>query len=179
MIFSILIFLLNFKKNMQSNSVSIRIIKSNDNAVLAKIIRNSLEEFKANKPGTVYFDETTDNLFDVFKTLGSIYYVVEENGLLLGGGGIYPTNNLPKDTCELFKLYLHKNARGKGIGKLIIEHCIAVAKKLGYKKMYLETMPELTIAVPLYEKLGFTYLKTSLGNSGHSGCNIWMIKDLV
>ena len=146
--------------------------------MLAKIIRNSLEEFKANKPGTVYYDPTTDNLSEVFKTPGSKYFVIEENGIILGGGGIYPTQNLPADTCELVKLYLSNAARGKGLGKLLLEKCFAAARQTGYEKMYLETMPELNIAVPLYEKTGFTYLQAPLGNSGHDGCDIWMIKDL-
>lgn len=156
----------------------LRSIQASDNAMLAKIIRKSLEEFNANKPGTVYFDDTTDNLSAVFTADKSIYFVAEENGMILGGAGIYPTANLPEDTCELVKLYLSSNARGKGIGKLLMEQCFAAAKELGYKKIYLETMPELNIAVPLYEKMGFSYLDTPQGNSGHGGCDIWMIKDL-
>ena len=160
------------------NNIIIRTILPEDNRALAKIIRNSLEEFKANKPGTVYFDDTTDNLSEVFKTPDSIYFVAEVDGILLGGGGIYPTQNLPAGTCELVKLYLSNAARGKGIGKLLMEKCFTAAKDLGYKKMYLETMPELNIAVPMYEKMGFTYLQSPQGNSGHGGCDIWMIKDL-
>ena len=160
------------------NNIIIRTILPEDNRALAKIIRNSLEEFKANKPGTVYFDDTTDNLSEVFKAPGSIYFVAEADGVLLGGGGIYPTQNLPAGTCELVKLYLSNAARGKGIGKLLMEKCFTAAKDLGYKKMYLETMPELNIAVPMYEKMGFTYLQSPQGNSGHGGCDIWMIKDL-
>ena len=160
------------------STIIIRTILPEDNKALAKIIRNSLEEFKANKPGTVYFDETTDNLSEVFKTPNSIYFVAEADGVLLGGGGIYPTQNLPAGTCELVKLYLSNAARGKGIGKLLMEKCFTAAKDLGYKKMYLETMPELNIAVPMYEKMGFTYLQSPQGNSGHGGCDIWMIKDL-
>ena len=53
----------------------IRTIKQDDNPVLAKIIRDSLAEFKANKPGTVYYDDRTDHLFEEFKVDGSIYYV--------------------------------------------------------------------------------------------------------
>jgi putative acetyltransferase len=90
------------------NNIIIRTIQATDNFVLAKIIRNALEEFKANKPGTVYFDDTTDNLSEVFKTAGSIYFVAEENGTVLGGGGIYPTQNLPAGTCELVKLPLQQ-----------------------------------------------------------------------
>ncbi|WP_462218961.1 GNAT family N-acetyltransferase [Ferruginibacter sp.] len=160
------------------STIIIRTILPEDNKTLAKIIRNSLEEFKANKPGTVYFDESTDNLSEVFKTPNSIYFVAEADGVLLGGGGIYPTQNLPAGTCELVKLYLSNAARGKGIGKLLMEKCFTAAKDLGYKKMYLETMPELNIAVPMYEKMGFTYLQSPQGNSGHGGCDIWMIKDL-
>jgi putative acetyltransferase len=157
---------------------NIRTIESGDNKALAKIIRNSLEEFKANKPGTVYFDETTDHLSEVFKTSGSIYFVAEMNGEIIGGSGIYPTANLDAGTCELVKLYLSANARGKGVGKLLMDKCITAAKELGYKKIYLETMPELTVAIPMYEKFGFTYLPTAQGCSGHTGCDVWMIKDL-
>ncbi len=160
------------------NQYNIRTIEPGDNKALAKIIRSSLEEFKANKPGTVYFDETTDCLSEVFKTNDSIYFVAESAGNILGGGGIYPTANLQAGTCELVKLYLAANARGKGIGKLLMEKCIAAAKDLGYKKIYLETMPELTIAIPMYEKFGFRYLEAAQGNSGHTGCDVWMIMDL-
>jgi putative acetyltransferase len=44
--------------------------------------------------------------------------------------------------------------------------------------MYLESMPELSTAVGLYEQLGFYYLKGPVGNSGHFGCGIWMMKEL-
>jgi putative acetyltransferase len=156
----------------------IRTIQPGDDQSLASIIRNTLTEFKANKPGTVYYDESTDHLSEVFKTAGSMYFVAELDGEILGGSGIYPTANLPEGTCELVKLYLSSKARGKGLGKNLLQKCIAAAKDMGYKKIYLETMPELTIAIPMYEKLGFTYLPEPQGNSGHSGCDVWMIKDL-
>ncbi|MBK8495889.1 MAG: GNAT family N-acetyltransferase [Chitinophagaceae bacterium] len=157
----------------------IRTIKQDDNPVLAKIIRDSLAEFKANKPGTVYFDDRTDHLFEEFKVARSIYYVAAYDSKIIGGAGVYPTENLPAGTCELVKLYLSPDVRGKGIGKLLLEKCIAAARELGYSKMYLETMPELTVAIPMYEKSGFTYLQESQGCSGHTGCDIWMIKDLA
>jgi len=157
---------------------TIRTIGQGDNISLAKIIRDTLKEFNANKPNTVYFDDTTDHLFEVFKAAKSIYYVAEYDGEIVGGGGIYPTVNLPEGTCELVKLYLSPIARGKGIGKVLMQKCITAAKELGYKKIYLETMPELIIAIPMYEKYGFTHLSAAQGNSGHTGCDVWMIKDL-
>jgi len=157
---------------------TIRNIEERDNAVLAKIIRDVLTEYKANKPGTVYYDPTTDDLFEVFKTPRSEYWVVEIDGEVKGGGGVFPTPNLPEGCCELVKLYLLSDTRGKGVGKQLIEKCFASAKKLDYTSMYLETMPELHNAVGLYEKLGFEYLKGPLGESGHFGCDLWMIKQL-
>ncbi len=159
-------------------SVTIRAIQKKDNAAIASIVRNSLAEFGANKPGTVYYDPTTDALFELFQTPGSFYFVAEEEGVLLGGGGIFPTEALPPKTCELVKMYLDKNARGKGLGKMLIEHCLQWAKENGYEHCYLETMPELKQALKVYEKFGFEYLDAPLGNSGHFGCDRWMMKGL-
>jgi putative acetyltransferase len=40
-------------------------------------------------------------------------------------------------------------------------------------------MPELSKAISVYEKFGFTYLTGPKGNSGHSGCTFWMLKNLA
>ncbi|MEO6405677.1 MAG: GNAT family N-acetyltransferase [Ferruginibacter sp.] len=154
----------------------LRTIKESDNKRLAQIIRNSLTEFNAAKPGTVYFDPTTDNLFAVFKNSRSIYYVLEIDGIVQGGAGIYPTQGLPAGTCELVKIYIDASARGKGYGKLLIQASEHAARELGFERIYLESMPELNIALPLYEKLGYQYISDPLGNSGHTGCSVWMIK---
>ena len=157
----------------------IRNIQPADDKALARIIRDTLTEFKANKPGTVYYDATTDHLSEIFKTTGSVYFVAVLDGEILGGSGLYPTANLPEGTCELVKLYLSSKARGQGLGKTLLQKCITAAIEMGYNKIYLETMPELTIAIPMYEKMGFTYLPAAQGNSGHTGCDVWMIKDLT
>ena len=158
--------------------IRIRSIQPSDNAALAVIIRDSLSEFGANKPGTVFYDPTTDALYNLFQEPGSFYLVAEEGGQLLGGAGIFPSAGLPAGVCELVKMYLHNAARGKGLGRLLINECLEKAKDLGYKKVYLETMPELRKAVSVYEKFGFTYLTGPMGNTGHFGCDVWMIKEL-
>lgn len=163
---------------MQFKDFTIRTITPNDNSALARIIRSTLEEFKANHPGTVYYDDETDHLSRVFEAEGSWYFVAESNGEIVGGAGIFPTSGLPNGTCELVKMYLLPQARGTGLGKYLLHSCFAKAKEMGYTQMYLETMPELIIAVPMYEKNGFQYLESPLGNSGHFGCAIQMLKQL-
>ncbi len=160
------------------NAIELRLITPEDNAILASIIRTSLTEFGANRPGTVYFDKATDNLYNLFQTNQSRCFVAVSSNKILGGGGIFPTTGLPKDTCELVKMYLLAEARGKGIGKMLINKCIEAAQEFGFKNMYLETLPELNQAVKVYEKSGFTYLDKPLGNSGHFGCDLWMLKKL-
>ena len=158
--------------------ITIRDLRKEDNALLAKIVKDTLAEFGANHPNTVYYDPTTNTLFEVFQTPGSKYFLAEINGEMVGGGGIYPTDGLDNDTCELVKMYLLPQARGHGLGKLLIEKCIEAAREIGYKKIYLETMPELKQAMKVYEKFGFNYLNGPMGNSGHTGCSMWMLKEL-
>jgi len=153
----------------------IRRIEEKDNHELAFVVRTTLAEFGANKPGTVFFDPTTDELYSLFQKAGSVYYVTLKDDKLVGGGGIYPTDGLPTDTCELVKMYLLPEARGIGLGKKLIEKCLGFAKEAGYKNVYLETMPELINALKVYEKMGFRYLDKPMGNSGHFGCELWMI----
>jgi putative acetyltransferase len=159
--------------------VIIRTIQPSDNEALAKIIRDTLAEFGANRPGTVYYDDTTDHLYEVFSTTpNSIYFIAEKNGEITGGAGIYPTDALPEATCELVKMYLKPAARGMGLGRTLIEKCLASAKEMGYQQVYIESMPELKKALSVYEKFGFEYLAGPVGNSGHTGCDVWMLKKL-
>ncbi|MBX9781421.1 MAG: GNAT family N-acetyltransferase [Chitinophagaceae bacterium] len=159
--------------------VQIRPIALADNKAMATIIRTALTEFGANKPGTVFYDDTTDHLYELFQsTPRSAYFVAEKNGELIGGAGIFPTEGLPANTCELVKMYLHKSARGMGLGRYMIDQCILTAKEKGFTQIYLETMPELKKAVSVYEKFGFHYLNGPMGNSGHNGCDIWMLREL-
>lgn len=158
--------------------IEIRPIREEDNTKLAAVIRKTLTEFKADKPGTVFYDESTDHLSQVFKTPGSFYFVALLNGELVGGAGIFPTAGLPAKTAELVKMYLLPQARGKGFGKALIEKALEKAKATSYNRIYLETMPELKQAVKVYEKMGFRKRDAPLGNSGHFSCDIWMEKEI-
>jgi putative acetyltransferase len=158
--------------------IIIRPIQPADNPHLAMIVRNTLAEFGAANPGTVYFDSTTDTLFELFQAENAAYFVAELNGKILGGGGIYPTEGLPKNTCELVKMYLLPEARSIGMGRTLIEKCLETAKEKGFRQVYLETLDELHLALKIYAKFGFEYLKAPMGNSKHFGCGLWMLKKL-
>ena len=160
------------------DNLIIRPIEPRDNAALAILVRDTLAEFGVNKPGTVYFDPTTDHLYELFQVEKSIYYVAEINGKIVGGAGIFPSAGLANDTCELVKMYLYPRVRGLGLGRQLINQSLDFAKANGYKHVYLETMPELKKAMSVYEKFGFYYLNGPMGNTGHFGCDVWMLKDI-
>ena len=159
-------------------SIIIRPIKEKDNVKLAAVIRGVLTEYRMNKPGTVFTDPTTDNLFGLFQKSNSCYWVVENEDEILGGCGLYPTEGLPLNCIELVKLYLSQELRGQGIGKQLMEMCTKKAIDSGFTHIYLESMPELNSAVDLYKKLGYSVLNKPLGNSGHFACDLWMVKTL-
>lgn len=157
---------------------AIRKIKLEDNKEIATIIRSCLTEFGANKPGTVYYDASTDNLFQLFTEKNSAYFIAELDGVIVGGGGIFPSDGLPNDTCELVKMYLLPTARHSGLGAALMLKCLETAKSNGFNKIYLESMPELKRAISVYEKFDFKFLDKPMGNTGHHGCSVWMCRDL-
>lgn len=161
-----------------SIDIEIRKVLPSDNMALATMIRKVFDEHGAPTQGTVYSDPTTDNLYQLFQEPYSVLWVAVVDGQPVGCCGVYPTKGLEQGYAELVKFYLSKQQRGLGVGRALMEKCIQWAKQMGYKFLYLESMPEFARAVSIYEKLGFTNLLHSLGNSGHSGCTIWMIKGL-
>jgi len=103
------------------------------------------------------------NLFELFQEKGAAYFIAEQEGHILGGGGIFPSPGLPAGICELVKMYLLPEARAKGTGALLLNKCMSTAKEMGFDAMYIETLPELKIAISVYEKFGFNYLDNAFG----------------
>lgn len=158
--------------------MNIRKVQKSDNKFLADIIRAPFIEYDAPREGTVFSDPTTENLFELFQNEKSILWVAENDCEILGCCGIYPTDGLPEGCAELVKFYLLAKARSKGLGTRLMKRSIESAKELGYSEIYIETLPEFDNAVGMYERAGFEKLNAPLGDSGHTGCDIWMIKRL-
>ena len=159
-------------------SISFRTIKKTDNPLIANLIKEVLREHGIARPGTVYTDPTTDHLYELFQKPNALYWIAEENNVIIGGCGLFPTEGLPEGCTELVKLYISAHVRGRGIGFSLLQKSTQSAKDMGYKQIYLESTPELTKAIDLYEKSGFKHIDKQLGNTGHFSCNVWMLKDL-
>ena len=159
------------------NSI-IREIRQQDNPDVAHVIRTVLIEHNVPKVGTAYADVSLDCMFETYTKPNSMYFVVEQEGKIIGGAGIAPLENGPADTCELQKMYFLNETRGLGLGTKMMEKCLDSAREFGFKRCYLETMPYMEVAQKLYKNTGFRYLEAPMGDTGHSSCPVWMIKEL-
>ena len=157
---------------------SIRKIEKNDNPAVAKIIRAVFDELNIPKVGTAYADSYLDFMFEEYNKLKSVYFVVENNCKIIGGAGIAPLENANESICELQKMYFLPEARGLGIGSQMMYNCLQAAKDFGFEKCYLETMPFMNDAQKLYKKVGFEFICSPMGNTGHISCPVWMLKEL-
>ncbi len=160
------------------NSFNVRVIQPKDNQALANVIRTVLTQQGNNVDGTVFTDEATDRMYDGYQTNNSVYYIVEIDGQVMGGCGVAHLSGEPETVCELQRLFLLKEARGKGIGQLLMDKCIDFAKQSGYKLMYLETFPNMIEAIGLYKKNGFKLIDNPMGNTGHFYCTTRMVLEL-
>jgi putative acetyltransferase len=157
----------------------IRKVLPEDNAALAVVIRSVLVELGVPKVGTAYEDPELDDMFSTYDKARNAYFVVEEDGEILGGAGIAPLAGEHPSICELQKMYFSPATRGLGLGKQMMDSCLAFAKENNYSLCYLETLPYMKAAQKLYRKTGFDYIEGPLGNTGHTSCNVWLTKSLL
>ena len=156
--------------------ITYRKIIKKDNADICSVIRTTLKEYGGNRPGTAYHDYNTEHMFESYQKENEIYFVAEIDEKIVGGSGIKHLSDTQENIAELQKLYLLKEFRGLGIGKKLVEMCLEFAKESGFDSVYLETFPNMKSAQELYKKYGFTYLCRPIGGTGHTSCDVWMLK---
>lgn len=160
-------------------AAAMRRITEQDNADIAAVIREVSAEYglTADKGYTVA-DPNLDELFKLYSQPGHAYWVIEQNGQVVGGGGIAPLSCSEPDICELQKMYFLPTVRGQGLAKKLALLALDHARAQGFKRCYLETTAFLKEAIGLYEHLGFEHIDAPLGCTGHVDCEVRMLKTL-
>ena len=131
---------------------AIRPARERDSAAVRAIVARVLAEYALEcSPG-----DTDRDLADVrasyFDRGGMFDVVVAPDGAVTGCCGVYPVDDA---TCELRKMYLLQDARGKGLGSRLLRRALAFARGSGFRRVELETASVLKEALALYARAGF------------------------
>lgn len=98
------------------------------------------------------FDQEMASLPGAYSApLGRLFFAQVE-GRPAGCVGIRP---LSDGMCEMKRLYVAPEERGRGIGTRLALAAIRAARELGYRRIMLDTLPSMRMAVKLYRELGF------------------------
>jgi putative acetyltransferase len=97
-------------------------------------------------------------------------YAPPEGRLLLAEydsqfAGCVALHKLDPGICEMKRLYLRPQFRGKGLGRVLADRIIAEARQIGYQRMRLDTVePVMKDAVEMYRRLGFKEIAAYCAN---------------
>ncbi len=135
----------------------IRIATNQDIPSIKNVVFLSLKEFGLH-PDPNGKDKDLNDIEKGYLANGGYFGVVEntETNQIVGCFGLFPVSH---HICELRKMYILKEMRGKGLGKLIFDEAIFMAEKNHYKKIILETISALKTAIFLYKRYGFKEIK--------------------
>ena len=111
------------------------------------LVRELFLEYSVSLGVSLWFQ----NFDHEFETLDTFYEVI----LLAGSEGCVALRRIDDTTCEMKRLYVRPTARGHDLGRKLAEAVIAEAKRRGYERMRLDTLPTMETAMRLYESLGF------------------------
>ena len=154
---------------------TLRPIRSEDDPEIAAIIRTVMPEFGAVGEGFAIQDPEVDFMSRAYSGPRAVYFVVEDAGRIVGGGGVGPLAGADETVCELRKMYLLSEARGAGMGESLLVRCIEEARKMGYSMMYLETLSGMKAAQRLYRRMSFERMAAPMGATGHHGCDQYYV----
>jgi putative acetyltransferase len=94
----------------------------------------------------------------------TVQYGPSEGGILLLSvedrpAGCVAVRRFEKDTAELKRMYVRPAYRGQGYGRRLGEEALALARRLGYQAIRLDTLPQMGKAIALYQSFGFVEIE--------------------
>lgn len=132
--------------------VNMREATNADIVEVKALVYSVLEEYAIPR-GDAATDADLDDIEGNYTCNGGYFIVMEDENRIIASMGIL---RVSEETCELRKMYAIPAARGRGLGKFLLEHAITRARELGFRRMVLETAAPLKEAITLYKKYGFT-----------------------
>ena len=161
-----------------ADRLEIRPLERADVPALLEIIAGSRGEYDIASRGVELLEPADHALYDTYQRQRTLYFVALLEGEVVGGAGVAPLAGADPLTCELQRMYLRKDARGRGIGDALLKRCLAAAKQFLYVRCYLETVEQMQAALEFYGRHGFRDLQAPIGRTGHEHNDRWMVRPL-
>ena len=102
------------------------------------------------------FDREVASLPEVYGPPHGCFLLASVDEEIVGCVGL---RRLGEGVCEMKRLYAVETARGRGVGRLLAAALVDEARRLGYSRMRLDTVPAMTAARALYASLGFRQIE--------------------
>lgn len=157
---------------------NIRRITPEDDIAVRDLIVKVMTEYRCVGEGYSIEDPEVEQMSAHYSKEGAAFFVIEGEGKLWGCGGYAQLKDSDGLVCELRKMYFYPELRGLGYGQKLLDVCLESAQKDGYSQCYLETVDRMKRAQKLYLKNGFIPQDCHLGNTGHSSCDAYYLKEL-
>jgi putative acetyltransferase len=153
-----------------TDRLEIRPIEPGDVPALLAII--------ANARGAELPEPADHALFATYQRQRTLYFVALLDGQVVGGAGVAPLSGADPLTCELQRMYLRPDARGRGIGDALLERCLTAARQFLYVRCYLEAAGQVHAALEFYGRHGFHNLRVPSGDTSHEHNDRWLMRPL-
>jgi putative acetyltransferase len=160
-------------------TTTIRLIEPADVPALLQIIATARAEYGIAERGVELLEPVDLALYAAYQRQRTMYFVAVVDGEVVGGAGIAPLAGADPLTCELQRMYLRKDARGRGLAAALLEHCLASARRFWFVRCYLETIAPMKEALAFYGRNGFDELSAPLGRTGHHHNDRWMVRPVL
>jgi putative acetyltransferase len=138
---------------VQYQDFVIRDWQTHDRTSASEVIRAVLKDYGLPwEPRSA--DRDVIDVEDYYLATGGEFWVIERQNTIVGTGAYYPIHR-GKNAVEIRKMYLLPIARGKGLGKYLLQELEKAIALSGYDQIWIETASVLVEAVKLYETSGY------------------------